>query len=121
MKEPRFSRRSESGGDRVEGPTGQQRWEEQQITKGVIEYGSKDRKGRLKGEEKEYELLMEDKIDFVLADLNPGNLGEKKKEVSLIGCEEMCFIELRKISNMLRYLSIVLCISMKCSELGALH
>ena len=59
----------------------------------MIEIWSKDQAnlGRLKGEEKEYELLMEDKIDFVLADLNPGNLGEKKKEVSLIGCEEMYF------------------------------
>ena len=80
MKEPRFSRRSESGGDRTEGPTEQQRWEEQQITKGVIKYGSNDKKG----EDKEYELLMEDRIDFVLSDLNPGNLGEKKKEVSLL-------------------------------------
>ena len=84
MKEPRFSRRSESGGDRTEGPTEQQRWEEQQITKGVIKYGSRDKKRGLKGEDKEYELLMEDTIDFVLADLNPGNLGEEKKEVSLM-------------------------------------
>ena len=88
MKEPRFSRRSESGADRGEGPSEQYRWEEQQISKGVVKYGSKERKerkerkGSIAGEETEYELLMEDKIDFVLADLNPGNLGENKKEVS---------------------------------------
>ena len=89
MKEPRFSRRSESGTDRGEGPSEQQRWEEQQITKGVVKYGSKGRegskrKGSVATEETEYELLMEDKIDFVLSDLNPGNLGENKKEVSIL-------------------------------------
>ena len=83
MKEPRFRRRSESGQDRGEGSTSeQQRWEEQQILKGVVRYGSGEHREGTGGEEKEYELLMEDKIDFVLADLDPGNLKEKKKEVS---------------------------------------
>lgn len=95
MKDPKLARYSSSTSSRYP-VTEQAMWEEHQIDKGVVKYGSKHSSKRRdkygsssknstnEDDDKEYELLLEDQIDFVLADLDPGNINEKKKEVSLM-------------------------------------
>lgn len=60
----------------------QRKWEEEQMSSAVFRFGAKDAKERRdKDKRKDYDLVLDDQIEFIQALRMPG---EKEKEVQLL-------------------------------------
>ncbi|CAG0903310.1 unnamed protein product, partial [Cyprideis torosa] len=68
--------------DREKGPPGseQRRWEEEKLSRAVVHFGAKDAEQKRKEKEKQYDLVLEDEIEFVNLLKMAGNQEEEAPE-----------------------------------------
>nr|CDJ94565.1 DNA RNA helicase and Helicase-associated region and Domain of unknown function DUF1605 domain containing protein [Haemonchus contortus] len=68
------------------------KWEHEQLLASMLHYGAKDAKSK----QEEFELLLDDKIDFIQALQMPGTLDEKDEEITAAQKRKMTIEETRK-------------------------
>ncbi|KAK5981835.1 Helicase ATP-binding domain-containing protein, partial [Trichostrongylus colubriformis] len=68
------------------------KWEHEQLLASMLHYGAKDAKSK----QEEFELLLDDKIDFIQALQMPGTLDVKEEEITAAQKRKMTIEETRK-------------------------
>uniref|UniRef100_T1J1A2 RNA helicase n=1 Tax=Strigamia maritima TaxID=126957 RepID=T1J1A2_STRMM len=72
------------GDDKEMGPNYEQRkWEEEQMGSAIMRFGARDAKAKYREKAKDYEIILEDQIEFVQALAMPGNRQKKQEEREL--------------------------------------